>query len=291
MSQLRLDDLPGPWGVQPLEGDAIHGVRIGPRDLWIQRTQGEIRVVSAAAPPSGGVPASEPSVTEPASTEPSAHVAPLPPAGATWTRWALTDEDQVRGEALEVSVLPVFPSRTLIVEPEDAFTLRPRASARVFVRIPLSIQVAVGPEGASPLLEVPTLELSDTWWGGVMEGELCSWLGTRARRRVDATLLEPHLAICPLFLLNESEQDLRVERLAFRPEFLTLFAEAPGFWSDESRVRYQGDAEGSQIEVTGRAPAEAGDARAVRPPRTSPRGAGVRPLSRLIGLAGIGGAS
>lgn len=263
---------PPPWGVQHVVFDEIRPIRVGPRDLWIGRSANEIRVASAAA-----------------EAEHEA-LAPEPPSTVQWSRLALSDAEAALGEGLEISVLPAFPSRTLIVEPEDAFSLRPRAEARVFVRIPLTVQVVLGDSGGTAVFETPTLELSDTWWGGVMYGELCSWLGTHARRRVDGSLLEAHLAICPLHLVNESGQDLRVERLAFRPEFLSLFAQSPGFWADESRIRYQGAAEGSQMETFGKAPEEAEGAVLVRGPRTSPRGGGVRPLSRLIGLAGIGGA-
>jgi hypothetical protein len=261
---------PAPWGPLELREGEGRQLRIGPTDLWIERAVHEVRVASAPAPGGSNAPTES------------------PPAGVSWARFALSSEDEGSG-TVRVTLLPGLPSRTLIVEPEEAFTLRPRAEARVFVRIPLSIQVVLGDAEGSPVFEALTIQLSDTWWGTVMEGELASWLGTRARRAVDRSLLEPHLVICPLHLSNASNQDLRVERLAFRPELLSLFADAPGFWSDESRVRYQGDASGSDIEMTGRPPEEGAGGVLARAPRASGRGAGVRPLTRLIGLAGIGG--
>jgi hypothetical protein len=264
--------LVAPWGEIQLEVDQPVARRIGPRDLWLHLRQGEIRLAHAKA--------------EEGTEEP-----PAPPEEVSaWSRWALpargNDASPVR-----VTLRPGLPERPLIVQPEVPFALLPRAQAHVYVRIPLTIRVEVArPTGEAVLLRtLPTLELSDTWWGDFIGGELCSWLTTTARRAVDASLLEPHLAICPLVMVNQSDADLKVEKLAFRVEHLSLFSDPPGFWADESRVRYQGEQEGSQIDMTGEAPKEATDPQRVLAPPVPARGIRALTFNRLLSLPGLGG--
>ncbi len=259
-----------PWGPVALEPGATVARRIGPRDLWFQLRQGEVRLAEARVEPGTAAPPAAPE-------DPSA-----------WSRWALPD---ARQGPVEITLRPALPDRSLIVQPEVPFALLPGAEARVFVRIPLRIRVEKElPAGESILLRtVSTLELSDTWWGGFIDGELCYWLPTSARREVTPDLLEPHLAICPLVLLNQAGSDLKVEKLSFRVEHLSLFSDGPGFWADESRVRYQGDAEGSRIDMTGHAPDEASEPRLVLAPPVPVRGIRALTFNRILHLSGLGG--
>jgi hypothetical protein len=261
-----------PWGPVDLpEGRSI-ARRIGPRDLWLRLDQGEVRLADAPAP-SG-------------SDEADA----LPPDGVEWSRWALPPSPD--SAPPRVTLRPAFPDRALIVQPDTPFSLLPRAEARVFVRVPLDIRVEVETTtGESVALRtIPAVALSDTWWGDFLEGELCYWLTTTARRQVTRALLEPHLVICPLRMVNASDDDLKVEKLAFRVEHLSLYAEGAGFWADESRVRYHGDQEGSRIDMTGTPPEEARDARLVMAPPVPARGIRALTFNRLRHLSGLGGA-
>jgi hypothetical protein len=266
-----------PWGPVPLPEDTPVSRRIGPREVWFLFRQGEIRV-------SDGIAA------------PGLHGDTPPPTDASvWSRWALP-EAAATADTARVILRPDVPERTLIVQPELPFSLLPRAEARVFVRIPLRIRVHMvldpargGEAGTVVLRTLPTLELSDTWWGGFLEGEICSWLPTSARRVVGPEHLEPHLAICPLRLVNQSNSDLRVEKLAFRVEHLSLYADRRGFWADESRVRYQGESEGSQIDMSGAPPPEAESPTLIHAPALPARGIRALTFNRLRNLASFGG--
>src|SRR5690606_19412616 len=84
---------------------------------------------------------------------------------------------------------------------------------------------------------------------------------------------------------------LGVEKLSFRVAHLSLFADGNHLWADESTVTYLGpDGEGSQVDRTGRPPADAPEARLVTPPRVPPRGGGIRArtFARFVPLPGLG---
>lgn len=202
-----------------------------------------------------------------------------------WVRWP------VAGGSGEVELRPAFPSRTVVVEPELSFRLVPGASARVYVRVPLWARVEAGGDPTQQLTEIPSVVLSDTWWGSVTEGELCHWLRTTARREVGPEVFRPHVAVCPLQLSNRSEEELPVEKIAVRTAHLSLFADDGRFWADETRVRYRGPEHGSDIDVSGERPTEAPDADRVAEPREAPpsRGFRTRTFARLKSLPGLAG--
>lgn len=249
----------GPWGVHRVPPEGELTVEVGPLALRFTQEAGEIRMALLRDDRS--------------------------PKGAEedgWTRWAPVDWSG------DVALSPEFPDRTLVVAPEDAFWLLDGADARIYVRVPLHVRVEALGAGRSALSTVATVVASDTWWGTVEEGELCYWLGTRARRRITADLYTRHMAICPLQLVNRSGDHLHVDKIAVRVAHLSLFAhEGRAIWADETRVRYTGDVEGSRLEMSGEAPPEAPGAALLAPPQVRmARGFRARTFARLRSIHG-----
>ncbi len=268
-----IPDLPRPWGRHSLEGDETLALRLGARDLWIRSEAREIRLLTGPDPrPGEALPPPIKSVPEP---------------GSEWSRWVPPEGSG------EVELRPALPDRSLVLKPESPFRLLPRAEARVYVRVPLWIQVQLrveGMESGLKLAEVPTLSMSDSWWGDTVEGELVYWLPTTARRKMFEDLHLLHLAACPLHLSNRSGIELEVDKLVLRVAHLSLFLHDGHFWADETRVTYHGDAEGSTIEMTGVSPEEAqGGVRVSAPREPIVRGFRARTFSRLRSLSGLGG--
>lgn len=269
--------VPRPWGTVNLSPHETRALRFGPRDLWLGSRDGEIWVTHR---------------TSPASVDPAEATAGRlsgdPPDELGWSRWATPSDER------ELFLRPVFPDRTLVLEPELPFRLLPQSKARIYVRVPLWIRlelVSRPPDRSSTILEeVPSAALSDTWWGGFMDGELAYWLPTTARREMRPDLFHAHLAVCPLLLTNRSPAYLRVEKLSFRIAHLSLFVHDGHLWADESIVAYRGEEEGSHVEMTGRPPAEVHDAQLVTPPRIPVhKGFRARTFDRIMSLPGLGG--
>jgi len=228
---------PAPWGVHDLRRGELE-VSLGALWLRLRERAGEIW---AAYGYEGDPP--------PSSPEPS------------WNRWATSDwEGRVR-------LSPGFPDRPMVVDPEHPFRIVREAEARIYVRVPLWLHLDALGRSQTSLLRIPTVKNSDTWWGTFEAGELCYWHSTTARRCYDDTLFSPHLAMCPVQLVNRSTDSLPVEKIAIRPSYLSLYALGEQIWADETRVRYQGDAEGSQLDIGGEPPREAEGARVLAPPR------------------------
>lgn len=226
-----------PWGVHDLRGAQALDLHFGPLSLRVEERDGEVWLGRHLVDPGGHGPSER------------------------WTRWATADWDG------RVSFTPVFPDRPVVVEPDGAFWLVRGASARIYVRVPLWVHVEALGQDRTSLIRIPTVVGSDTWWGSLEEGELCYWFATSARRSVEDSLFQHHLAMCPVKLENASADSLPVERIALRVAYLSLYSQGGRLWADETSVRYQGEAEGAHLETAGTAPPEAPGALLLAPAR------------------------
>jgi len=202
---------------------------------------------------------------------------------ARWERWAGS------GDLNEIEFLPAFPDRPLVLQPENPFRLLPGARARIYVRVPIWVQIRVPGRHGTLLDEVPTMTLSETWWGGFEDGELAYWLHITARRGAPPEIFLPDRIICPLALRNQAVEDLPVEKVLLRVNHLSVFKAAGSLWSDEVKIRYRGEEEGSELEMTGRTPPEAPGAQRLASPRIPlAKGFTARTFARLKALPGLG---
>jgi hypothetical protein len=206
----------------------------------------------------------------------------LPSSHPGWTRWAASEVPQ------EIRISPQLPDRPVVLQPEEPFHLLPGARARIFVRVPVWIRIEVLGKEAGILDEIPTLVLSDTWWGDFASGELCYWLPIVARRSASPEIFRADRILCPLELVNRASENLPVEKILLRCPHLSIFRGSGSLWSDEIRVRYRGEEIGSEVEMTGRTPPEAQQAQRLAVPREPMvRGITARTFARLRGLGGF----
>lgn len=253
-------DRPGPAAGETLRLD------IGPLTLWIRSDENGIWFAHARTREG------EPTPGE-------------PPDEAEWSRWALDDAPY------HLRLTPVLPDRPLVVKAEHAFTLQRRASVRVFVRVPAWVRLeVVAKRGgrASVLAEIPTVHLSDTWWGDFLYGELAYWLSTSGRRVLTPDFFEAHMVVSAIQLDNLSQDDLQVEKLSVRVEHLSIYEQDGWLWAEEVRVDYHGEDEGSDIHMDDKPPKEAAGARELTPARAQKRSFRTRTFARLKAISGWG---
>lgn len=255
------------WEERPLPAvDETLRLDVGPLTLWVRSEENEIWLAWTR---DEGEDASNRS---------------LPDAPA-WARWALP------GGAHRIRFRPVFADRPLVVKPEHPFTLVKRASARIYVRIPVWVRVEAMVRGAKDptlLTEIPTVSLSETWWGTFEDGELAYWLVTSGRRKVTDDIFRPHLVVSAIQLDNVSDEDLAVEKHILRTEHLSIYADQGHLWAEEVRIEYRGEDDGTEVHMEQRPPTEAAGAREISPARHQGRSFRSRTFARLRALSGWG---
>ena len=178
-----------------------------------------------------------------------------------WSRWAL------KKKAESIRLVPLLPDKSVVVQPENSFRLRPGVEARIYVRVPLWLGIQLIDDKSQVLTEIPSATLSLTWFGSPFEGELCYWISSSARRDAISDPKRGHLAICPVQLKNSSDEDLLVEKICLRVKWLSLYSHERQLWANETKVTYRGGADMSQVSVSSGAPKEASEAVLVSHPR------------------------
>lgn len=230
------------WGDLELENNKIISRDIGPLRIWFRQVMNEIWIATQYE-------ASDANQQN--------------PDLLNWTRWTSQNVN------FHIKLVPVVPDKPIIISPEYPFRVVKNADARVFTRIPLWVRVVMIGNKEQILTEIPTVILSKTWFGDPVEGELCYWISTSARRTIEESQVTNYLCICTLNIYNRSDGDLQVEKICFRAERLTLFKKESQVWSDETEITYRGDQQHSDIVMTGKAPSEAKSSGKIAKPRNA----------------------
>lgn len=187
-----------------------------------------------------------------------------PESEISWTRWVSGIND------CTVEVVPCLPDLPVVVEPEVPFALAPKSRARVFVGIRPWIRIRLADRPQTTIMEFPFKVLSQTWWGDPTGGEPAYGHVTRARRELNGDLGESFSIHCPMSLANESAETLPVEKVAVRVPQLSVYDANGVFWTNEIKVHFTADVDGSRLEFLDGPPPEGGSARLVVSPRTPP---------------------
>lgn len=253
------------WGRYQLEPGVVREWKIGTLRLWAVQEAEELRVAFHHLPESNGPEESEPELPQ------------------TWSRWAIEDV------VITLDLVPAFPDKSVVAHPRMPFYLPKNAEAKIYVGVPLWLHLHwVGRERIR-LAAIPTTILSNTWFGTAAEGELCYWLSTRARRKPEPDLFRPHRVVCPVRIVNSSDDPLHVEEICLRVGSLAIFESEGHFWADETQVFHRGANVASRVEVSGAPPPEAEGARLVTPPREPARKSFVaKTFETLRSLPGLG---
>ena len=179
-----------------------------------------------------------------------------------WSRWALMED------IAEFSLWPCFPDRPIVVKPEYPFHISKGASARIFSRVPVFVRITPKDYPDFVITEIPTVVLSNTWFGTVTEGELCYWLSTTARRELRPELLEQHTAVCTMQITNNAKEQLNFDNICLRVERLSMFLNDGIPWADQTDITFQGGERFCDIEMKGRLPEEAKGGTLITSPRS-----------------------
>jgi hypothetical protein len=205
------------------------------------------------------------------------------PGDIKWNRWALPAIN------MKLKISPVMPDRSIVVEPENHFRMAKGVSAKIYVRIPIWLKFEAINKKILTLIEIPSVILSNTWFGSFFEGRLCYWISSGARRNIEVSPDRPYLAILPIQIVNNSEENFLVERICLNVYNLSLFQKDNQLWTDELKLYYKGPNYSSEIQMGGKAPPEAAGAKLINPPRHSlKKTITAQAFSSLKDLPGLG---
>lgn len=225
------------WTDKTLAVDQTYRARIGPLTLWIRRSNDEIYLAEQRSEESIG-----PSGQELAPTTESL------PSDLPWSRWIVGSKtDSLR-------LVPRLPDRGCVVRTDAPLKIPPGQRAMFFVSLPIWIGLQVEELSSKPIVEIPTVIRSNTWFGDAMVGELCYSLMSRARRQAEDVDHPIHKAVCPVRIRNRSTDLLEVERICIRVEHLNLYGGRKLLWTNEVTITFQGPDQVSKLVYSNKIP-------------------------------------
>ncbi|MDR8394573.1 hypothetical protein NC796_25735 [Aliifodinibius sp. S!AR15-10] len=184
----------------------------------------------------------------------------VPPEDLSWSRWAYkTPGDKVQ-------VLPVFPDLPVVISSEFPLTISPGAKIQIVTRIPIWMRTTFS-NSSYVLREIPSVKLSKTWFGTPLEGELCYWSTTKARRSLEGVEPRPYMVNCPIWISNKDSEDLHFEKFCFRVERLGIHRFNDELWAGETQIVHHGEDSNSDITMTGKLPTNLGKGEQLTKPR------------------------
>ena len=224
------------WDPVPVKPPSPVYASLGPVELWIRRMGEDWFVAYQRREP-------EVAVSPPRSLPPTAALEELP-----WSRWISSGlSDQIR-------LVPALPDRSVVVRPKFPLNVPRGESALFYVNIPVWVRVNVGEKSDLTLNEIPSVILSNTWFGEPTSGELCYALKTKALRDLEELSNHPYMATCPVRVENQAPTDLDFQRICIRVEHLHVYRGARRLWTNQVEVIFKGEDFTSQINVLKYAP-------------------------------------
>ncbi len=164
----------------------------------------------------------------------------------SWKRFTAGSEEPV------VQPIPLMPDRSVIVRPEASIQLAPGHEAVFFVSIPLWLRLTVGKDSSLVLCDEPLVNLSKSWFGEPVSGELCYSLRSRARRENDDDAATTACrAVSEVVMRNEADHMLEFARLCLPAKHLHVYRAADQLRGDNIAVVYKKDSQ-SQVRIKGR---------------------------------------
>lgn len=167
-------------------------------------------------------------------------------------------------------VRPRVPDRPFVTRPEMPVIIPPGEKATLYMASPLWVELAAG-DPLKVFASVPVWRASSTWFGeDLIEGTLC--YASRTRARLDPTGLRrgPRVATA-VFVSNEHDEPLQVERLALPLPQMSVFRAADGrLWTEGTTVEYDPTVK-APAKIESGPPREAGPVTLISGPREDPR--------------------
>lgn len=149
-----------------------------------------------------------------------------------WSRYLIKENFN------SIKIMPELPDKDIIVKTDFPFWLTKNANSLIFFKIPLWISICI--EGKNPIkvIDIPSVVLSDTWFGDLDNGHICYFISTSAKANANLDELKPHLALSSLNIENKSDENLLIEKLCIEVENSTLFLENEKLFTDHMNVSY-----------------------------------------------------
>ncbi len=144
------------------------------------------------------------------------------------------------GKSNSLIIAPALPVKPMVFK-GTGLNVLPDQKITLFLKIPLTFQIyfsKVQPENL--LKEIVYKRLSNTWFGEPDTGEPAFTLGSEYSLDFNNIKIEGFEAICPVSVKNTADENLSIQRLIIRDEFLTLYRNENRIVTSHVQIEFKG---------------------------------------------------
>lgn len=196
------------------------------------------------------------------------------------------DERFVQADAAEsIRLEPLLADRPIVIRPRQPIYLPGNEEVTLYLSTPVYLRLLAG-DPPVLLKEIPSLVLSDTWFGpSTQEGELCYAGRTHARPRIEELPRRPHRAITPLLIRNRANAVLPLEKISLPAPMLALYGAADAsLWTQRVTLVREDASDLAKVSIDSQPPDPGMPVEKLADPRKDPSRSGlVRAFSVLFG--------
>ena len=173
------------------------------------------------------------------------------------------------GQDIEtVELKPSLADRPVVSKPEKPLYIASGEDVALYLSFPLWIRIEAGPS-VRLLKELPTLRLSDTWFGpSTQEGGLCYASRNFGRVTLTEQLQRPHRILTAVRLSNHAPDPWCIERINVPFPNLSIYQDKAGvLWTEAITLERRALESHFEVVVGRGPPPEAREAQAISPAR------------------------
>lgn len=166
--------------------------------------------------------------------EPEVAVESSAPLEMKWLRFILPDHQRT------VRLRPALPDRPVIAEAGETIRILSKQKTHFFIPIPFWIRLYLVGGKEQLFYEVPTLKLSNTWFGPPESGALCYASSVDFYNELQSALSE-ECAVIPLSINNSSNSFFDLKKAAVYGNYLNIYRGEKGLLTNVETINYFSD--------------------------------------------------
>lgn len=153
------------------------------------------------------------------------------PQGLKWLRFILPDNKRT------VRLRPALPDRPVIAEAGETIRILSKQKTHFFIPIPFWIKLYLVGGKEQLFYEVPTVKLSNTWFGPPESGALCYAYAVDFYSELQSALSE-EIAVVPLSINNSSNSFFDLKKAAIYGNYLNIYRGKKGLLTNVETINY-----------------------------------------------------
>ncbi|WP_372775169.1 DUF432 domain-containing protein [Mangrovibacterium sp.] len=154
------------------------------------------------------------------------------------------------GRSTNLILQPTLPAKPIVFRTNTKIIIRQHQSMRLYIKVPLSIQLYYKQTDADHLLtEVDSERLSDTWFGEPDSGTPAFAGGSLFALQANDLPTAEYEILIPLNIQNNSTQLLDLQRLLVHVEIMNVYQVGARLIADTATIEFKGQGQVGNLQI------------------------------------------